>query len=91
MYPYVDSGETPIPALDAFAVDDLDESEDSTVVDVAIVPEPRMIQLAAWDDGLGLDVALLLTLPNARQLCDRLARTIQLAEAGAGDADGVTP
>ncbi|WP_131741414.1 hypothetical protein [Actinomadura roseirufa] len=70
----------PIPALDGHALGDQDESEDSTVVGVATANERDMVAIEAWDDGLGLDVSLLLTLWHARMLRDRLSDAIQIIE-----------
>ncbi|MFC5750774.1 hypothetical protein [Actinomadura rugatobispora] len=71
---------TPIPALDGHAVDDQETCDDSTVVSVETDDERDMVQIDAWDDGLGLDVSLLLTLPHARTFLDHLSRAIQIIE-----------
>ncbi|TDD83066.1 hypothetical protein E1293_15450 [Actinomadura darangshiensis] len=89
MYDWNNVGD-PIPALDGFAVDDREAGEDSTVVSVGTVIGRDMIQIAAWDDGVCLDVALLLDLPNARALRDRLTQAIQAIEAGGVYGGGAT-
>ncbi|RAY13655.1 hypothetical protein DPM19_18475 [Actinomadura craniellae] len=80
MYKYTSVAGDPIPARDGFAVDDQDESEDSTVVSLGTVDEHDLVQIAAWDDGMGLDVELLLTLPHARAVRDRLSEAIRIIE-----------
>ncbi|GAA1293282.1 hypothetical protein Psi02_43430 [Planotetraspora silvatica] len=71
----------PIPALDGFEANDQGESENTAVMIVETTDAHNLIKLAAWDDGLGLDVDLLITLPNAKTLRDRLAQAIETIQA----------
>jgi hypothetical protein len=75
-----DIGE-PLFALDDFEVNDQGRSDNAAAVSVAPINAHNLIRLAAWDDSLGLDVDLLLALPNAKALRDRLIRAIGIIEA----------
>lgn len=74
MYTWVPG--SPIPV-----VDDHEEDDGSTVLHVATSDDADFVHLSAWDDGLGLDVHLLLTLDAARMLGDRIKQAIVTIES----------
>jgi hypothetical protein len=80
MISWNDIGE-PVPVLDGFEANDHGESENTAVVSIGTTDAHDLIRLSAWDDGLGIDVDLLITLPNAKALRDRLSRAIQIVES----------
>ncbi|MEU4540270.1 hypothetical protein AB0G15_36065 [Streptosporangium sp. NPDC023825] len=71
----------PVPALDDFEANDQGESEITAVMSVGTTGAHNMIRLSAWDDGLGIDVDLLITPQNAKTLRDRLTLAIEIVEA----------
>jgi hypothetical protein len=71
----------PVPALDGFEANDQGESDNTAVMSVGTTDAHNMIRLSAWDDGLGIDVDLLIILQNAKTLRDRLTLAIEIVEA----------
>jgi hypothetical protein len=80
MYDWSEIGD-PLPCLDGFNLDETGADESSAVMVVGTADEHDLVRLAAWDDGLGLDVYLLLTPSQTRELRDRLGEALQRIEA----------
>ncbi|GAB2866834.1 hypothetical protein GCM10022221_79320 [Actinocorallia aurea] len=74
MFSWVPGGPIPV-------ADDYEEDDGSAVLDVGIGDDADLIHISAWDDGLGLDVHLLLDLDAARLFRDRVTQAITAIES----------